>query len=175
MRGLGSQEWPPGLEVRSRDQGDDSAGSQGRRCPWDGEAAAINLFATRRQPPRQRSLDATDSNRETVVRVSQMWRGFQLWRALESELGWRRAAACGESRSWRQPSQAAAPPGSAAFSLHPASLRFIYFFFVGRSGGGRWCSAHPSSWRRLGEPLLQRRKSPASSGAPWSSVPHPHS
>lgn len=46
-RSLGSQEWPPGLEVPvgmlswTERQGDDSAGTKGKRCPWDGGKAAV--------------------------------------------------------------------------------------------------------------------------------------
>lgn len=46
-RGRGSQEWLPGLEVPvgmlswTQRQGDDSAGTKGKRCPWDGQKAAV--------------------------------------------------------------------------------------------------------------------------------------
>lgn len=46
-RGRGSQEWFPELEVPvgmlswTQRQGDDSAGTKGERCPWDGQKAAV--------------------------------------------------------------------------------------------------------------------------------------
>lgn len=51
-----------------------------------------NPLTTPRQLQRQRSLDATDTCRGTGAGVFQMWRGFQMWAALERELDWRRAA-----------------------------------------------------------------------------------
>lgn len=155
-RGLGSQEWPLGLEVPvgmlswTQRQGDDSAGTMGKRCPWDGRKAAVipsQLLGNCKGRGLEMQLTPAEgwwlgsSRCEGGSRCVWLWEGSWIGGGQPPAERASLASALPGCSTRRQ--RCCLPPHP---SLHLSSLGiwfYLFIFFVGRDDGGRCSIAQP--------------------------------